>query len=56
LERPRFRWRSHKKRMDKTRRMGRPMARVASTMLRNRESKDEKDGVNGSLRLHEWSC
>src|SRR5580700_1330802 len=53
FERPRFKLRSHRKRMDNTMRMGRPMARVPSTMLKSSESRGVRDGVNGGLQTQD---
>src|SRR5207245_4221276 len=51
FERPRFKLRSHRKRMDNTTRIGRPMASVARTMLKNSESRAVKDWIIGSLQM-----
>src|SRR5438309_6777943 len=51
LERPRFKLRSKRKRMDNTTIIGRPMASVARTMLKNSESRAVRDGVIGSLQI-----
>src|SRR5580700_2368949 len=53
FERPRFKLRSHRKRMANTRRMGSPIASVASTMVRSRESRDVRDSINGSLQAQD---
>src|ERR1700747_814513 len=51
FERPRFKLRSHRKRMDNTTIIGRPIAMVARTMLKNSESRALKDWVIGSLQM-----
>src|SRR5216683_2804260 len=51
FDRPMFKLRSHRKRMDNTTRIGRPMASVARTMLKNSESRVVRDWVIGSLQI-----
>src|SRR5713101_2361454 len=51
FERPRFKLRSHRKRMDNTTIIGRPMASVARTMVKNSESRAVRDCVIGSLQM-----
>ena len=53
FERPRFKLRSHRKRIDNTTRIGRPMASVASTMLKSNESRGVSDWVNGNLQMQD---
>src|SRR5580700_1285648 len=53
FERPRFKLRSHRKRTDNTIRIGRPMARVPSTMLKSSESRGVRDWVNGRLQMQD---
>ena len=50
FERPRCKLRSHRKRMDNTTRIGRPMASVARTMLKSSESRGVRDWVNGASK------
>src|SRR6266403_3854836 len=51
FERPRFKLRSHRKRMNNTTRIGRPMASVARTMVKNSASRAVRDWVIGSLQM-----
>src|ERR1700751_4145147 len=51
FERPRFKLRSHRKRIDNTTIIGRPMASVARMMLKNSESRAVRDWVIGSLHM-----
>src|SRR5271170_5049992 len=53
FERPRIKLRSHRKRMDNTKRIGRPMASVASTMVKSRESSGVRDWFTGSLQMQD---
>src|ERR1700742_1383655 len=50
FERPRFKLRSHRKRMDNTTRIGRPMASVTSMTAKSSESRGVKDWVNGDSK------
>jgi hypothetical protein len=50
FERPRFKLRCHKKRMDNTTRIGRPLASVTSTMRKSSESTGVRDWVNGASK------
>ena len=50
FERPRFKLRSHKKRIASTITIGRPIAIVASTMLKSSDSIGVKDWVNGASK------
>ena len=50
FERPRFKLRSHRKRMDNATRIGRPTASVASAMFKSSEPRGVSDWVNGASK------
>src|ERR1700740_440618 len=50
FERPRFKLRSHRKRMDNTTRIGRPTASEASTMFKRSEARGVRDWANGASK------